>query len=304
MSSTRSTRAAREQRVRSTQAKIAAQRSAERRRRRLLLAVTSLIVVAAVFVTLVLVKLTGGGSRSSATPSAALSAAATAHVVESATQVPAAVLDAIGPGQVTNPPTGIPVAAALTSGGKPNVVYLGYEWCPYCAAQRWALVVALSRFGTFSGLGLTQSAGDDVYPNTRTFTFASAKYDSPYLTLSAVEMQDANRNPLHNPTAEQQQLLSVYDEPPYVAANAAGGIPFVDLGGKYVISGASFSPQVLAGLNWPQIDAALSDPHSAVAKAVDGSANALTAALCNLTSQQPSSVCSAKAVTEAKGALK
>ncbi len=31
---------------------------------------------------------------------------------------------------------------ALTSGGKPQIVYMGAEYCPYCAAERWAMVVA------------------------------------------------------------------------------------------------------------------------------------------------------------------
>ncbi len=311
MSSTRSThsprphRTTREERMRKAQAKIAAQRAAERRRRRrLLLAAASLVGVVAVFVSLILVKTAGGGSQSSGTHTAELSAAATAKVVDDATNVPASVLDAVGRGTAANPPVGISGAPALTSAGKPELVYIGYDWCPYCAAQRWALVVALSRFGTFNGLGLTQSASDDVYPSTNTFTFATMKYSSPYLAFSAVEMQDANRKPLQAPTAEQQHLLAVYDEPPYVPAAAAGGIPFLDFGGKYVLNGSSFDPQSLSGKSWTQIAAVLSDPSSSIAKGVNGSANVLTAALCTLTGQQPSGVCSSKAVTEAKGALK
>lgn len=305
MSSTRSTRATREERLRKAQAKIAAQRAAERRRRRMLLASVTVVVVLAVFLSLILVKVAGGGSRASGdTQTAGLSAAATAQVVEAATHVPDSVLNAVGRGTASNPPATISGAPALTSDGKPEIVYIGYDWCPYCAAQRWALVVALSRFGTFSGLGLTQSASNDVYADTRTFTFSNVKYSSSYLAFTAVEMQDANRNPLQTPTAEQQQLLAVYDEPPYVSANAAGGIPFVDFGGKYVNNGSSYSPQVLVGKSWSQIATALSDPNSAIAQGVNGSANVITAAFCNLTGQQPSSVCSSKAVTEAKGMLK
>ena len=40
----------------------------------------------------------------------------------------------------------------LSSGGKPEVLYVGTEFCPYCAAESWSLIVALSRFGQFSGL--------------------------------------------------------------------------------------------------------------------------------------------------------
>ena len=68
-------------------------------------------------------------------------------------------------------------------------------------------------------------------------------------------------------------------------------IPFVDLAGRYVISGASYDPQVLQGKTHAQIAAALSDPNSAIAKGADGAANLITAAICQATSNQPGSVC-------------
>lgn len=298
MSSTRPAR------VRAAQAKIAAQRAAQtRHRRRMMLASGSIAAVVALFATLLIVKAATGAPHSGAagTVSAAPSAVTT-QVAASVAHVPASVLDTVGRGNVANPPTRITGADALTSGGKPQVVYLGYEWCPYCAAQRWALVVALGRFGTFTGLGLTQSAGDDVYPSTHTFTFAHAAYTSAYLSFSATEMQDANRNPLQTPTAAEQHLIDVYDQPPYTSSS--GGLPFLDLGGRYVVSGASYNPQTLAGQDWTQIADALANPSSADAQAVDGSANALTAALCTLTGNQPAAVCSSIAVTAAKGTLK
>jgi hypothetical protein len=67
----------------------------------------------------------------------------------------------------------------------------------------------------------------------------------------------------------------------------------VDFGNKYLIAGASYSPQVLAGLSWATIAADLSNPSSPVAKAVDGTANYITAALCKLTGNQPASACTA-----------
>lgn len=39
---------------------------------------------------------------------------------------------------------------ALTAAGKPDLRYIGAEFCPICAAERWAMYVALSKFGTFS----------------------------------------------------------------------------------------------------------------------------------------------------------
>ena len=58
-----------------------------------------------------------------------------------------------------------------------------------------------------------------------------------------------------------------------------GSIPFLDIGNRYVVIGASYSPQVLAGLSPSQIAAQLQDPSSPVAQAIDGTANDITAAI-------------------------
>src|SRR6185437_1083476 len=87
-------------------------------------------------------------------------------------------------------PAGVHVMAgrgALTRSGKPEVLYVGLESCPACATQRWGLVVALSQFGTFSRLGLGQSAVTER-PFVRSFTFSGARYSSPYLSFDAVEV--------------------------------------------------------------------------------------------------------------------
>ena len=299
MSTTRANRA------RTAQAKIAAQRAAAQRRRRIMLATASISAVIAVFSGMVIAKAAAGPNHPAAqSTSSGPAAAVTAQVLAAVTTVPAATLDSVGAGSVTNPPHAISGAPSLTAGGKPEIVYLGYEWCPFCAAERWAITVALSRFGSFTGLGLVQSASDDVYPSTHTITYAGASYSSQYLAFTPVEMQDANRNPLQTPTEAEQQLISVYDAPPYVSSASSGGLPFLDLGGKYVVSGASFDPQTLAGQTWSQIAAALSAPSSADAQAIDGSANAITAALCTLTGDKPTAVCTSPAVAKAKGTLR
>ena len=86
-------------------------------------------------------------------------------------------------------------------------------------------------------------------------------------------------------------------------AASQGAIPFIDFGNKYLISGASYSPQVLQGKTWAQISAALSDPSSPIAKAVDGTANYITAAICKLTNNQPANVCTAPSITALSGKL-
>src|SRR5581483_4960768 len=96
---------------------------------------------------------------------------------------------------------------------------------------------------------------------------------------------------LQTPTKDQQNLLNKYDAPPYVQSANKGAIPFVDFGNKYIISGASYSNNVLAGKNWSQIAAALHDPNSPIAKAIGGTANYMTAAICKMTGNQPATAC-------------
>ncbi len=40
---------------------------------------------------------------------------------------------------------------------------------------------------------------------------------------------------LDTPTAAQQQLLQTYNAPPYVSADSAGAIPFIDFGNRYLV---------------------------------------------------------------------
>jgi len=178
----------------------------------------------------------------------------------------------------------------------PEVLYVGAEYCPFCASQRWALVIALNRFGTFTGLSATHSAGDDVFPNTATLSFHGSSYTSQYLSFTGVEIADRNRNPLETLNAQQQQLVSTYDAPPYVAASSKGSVPFVDFGNQFVQTGAAYSPQLLAGLSHDQIAAQLTtNPTGPVAQAILGSANAFTAIICALTGGQPAEVCTSAA---------
>ena len=222
---------------------------------------------------------------------------ALASVVTDTTSVPASTLDTVGAGSgVTALPVAIKNGSPLTSGGKPEMLYIGAQYCPFCAAERWAMVVALSRFGTFSGLSTVHSSSTDEFPNTSTWTFDKATYTSQYLTFSSVETETnipsgSSYTPLQTPTSAQQALLDKYDAPPYVPSADAGAIPFVDFGNKYMISGASYSPQVLQGKSWATIASALKDPTSPIAKAVDGTANYMTATICKLTGNQPATAC-------------
>ncbi|GAA5179826.1 DUF929 domain-containing protein [Rugosimonospora acidiphila] len=276
-----------------------AQRKAARaRRQRFTIAGSAVLVVVVVLGVLIGVKVAGGGNK---TPAAATSLAAS-DVVNPLTTVPVDALNQVGKGQVTTLPSVTSGQTMLSDNGKPLIVYVGAEYCPYCAAERWAMVQALSRFGTFSNLGQTHSSSTDVFPNTPTLSFHGSSYTSQYLSFQGVETETNRQQgngyaPLDKPTAAQQALVNKYDAAPYVPSDAAGSIPFIDFANKAIVSGSSYSPQLLAGKTPAQVAAALSNPSDPIAKAVDGTANAFTAMLCQLTNGQPGNVCTTSSAT-------
>jgi len=60
---------------------------------------------------------------------------------------------------------------------------------------------------------------------------------------------------------------------------------------------------VLANLTWQDIANKLSDSNSNVTKGIVGSANYLTAAICQVTNQQPTSVCNSDPIPQIENAL-
>ncbi len=115
--------------------RIAAERAARKRaeaRRRLQAAIGAVAAVLAVVVTLVAVKLTSTPARLVASESQASPA-----VVRQVTTVPAAVLTGVSPGQAISPLQTVKTSGPpLTIGGKPTIVFVSEESCPFCAAER------------------------------------------------------------------------------------------------------------------------------------------------------------------------
>jgi hypothetical protein len=253
-----------------------AKRAARRRaaaRQRLLIPLASAGVVLAVIVGLVATSLASGGASAS-------EAAAPTIVVKQATSLPPGVLSRIGTGQALTPLMPVSPGSPLRIDGKPTIVFVSEESCPFCAAERWPVVIALSHFGTWAHLGATTSSATDVYPSTSTFSFRDATYSSPYITLRTTELTDNAGHQLQAPTRLDTKLIERYDVPPYVnSADQSGAVPFLDIDNHYILAGAQYDPEVLAGLTTREIAAQLSDPKSPVAQAIDQSANALIAAI-------------------------
>ena len=273
-------------------------------------------LVVLVVATLVIIKVTGGSS--SATASGFQSADPT--VVAQLTQIPPAVFNTVGvkssvvavtPPQALRGQPGL-VGTSRTGAKLPEVFYYGSEYCPFCAAQRWATIVALSRFGTWSGLGNMESSTHpgEYAPGTPTFTFVQATFASKYLTFESVE-QNTNifssalnfYTPLQTPTKAELANFKKYDTTKYIhgiTAQQDYSIPYISIGNKFIVSGASYTPLALANLTRSQIASGLSDPTSPITDAIIASANYQTAALCTLTKNQPGAVCSSAGVTAAK----
>ena len=272
-------------------------------------------VVVVVVATLVVLKVTGGGPTSNSGTWQATDPALVADL----TQVPASTFNSVGidsPVSHVYPPIvlkGQPLLTTTSSTGTtlPEVLYIGAEWCPYCAAERWAMILAFSRFGTFSGLGNISSSSTDVYPNTPTFSFAKSKFTSPYFVFKSVEVQNNvinpatnNYSPLDKLTSAQNALWTKYESPKYIpGSNGSKGYPFISFGNQALVSGPTYVPSILQGQSRSQIAAGLSDPTSPITQAIVASANYLTASVCALTHDQPASVCASPGVAAAKKAL-
>lgn len=176
------------------------------------------------------------------------------------------------------------LATPQLANGVPLALYVGADYCPFCASMRWPLVRALSRFGTFSGLGQRQSTvGVDGFPAIATYDFNHITYQSQYVAFQAVETADANGNPLQQPDATQASLLNRFD--------ANGSIPFVFVG-RYTAR-LPYSPALLEGRSFQQIqdDAGSANPDQ-LGRAIDDEADMITALVCAVDGAQPAAVCS------------
>lgn len=280
--------------------------SAQPRRMPLALVTVVLVVVVSLMaVALFAVKLTRRTTGSGPPPTAL----ASASVVRDATHVPGTVLAAIAaPGPpVVSAPAPLAGSRPLRSGDLPLVVYVGAEYCPFCAAERWALVEALSRFGSFSHLGATSSASDLVFPSVASFSFHGASYQSHSVAFAATETYTDTTSsgggfiPLAPLSGTDRTLLRRFDVPPL--APAAGALPFIDIGGLDAVIGAQFSPGLLRGLSMTEVASDLSDPASPVAVAIDGSANEIAAVICTETGNLPTTACGSTAVQNARARL-
>jgi thiol-disulfide isomerase/thioredoxin len=292
----------------SAQARIAAQRAAQQkneRRRNLFVTGGTLVGVIVIVAVIVII-----GVHSNKPKAGASATGASKTVTSAIANVPSTAFDNVdfATSGFSAPAKTLTGQTALTANGKPEVLYMGAEYCPFCAAERWPLTVALSRFGSFSGLQQTFShQAPEVYPSTPTLSFVGSTYTSDYITFESVEMESnavkgSGYAPLQTPTAAQANLLDTLDVA--TSGGSTGGIPFIDYGNKYAqTDGANYSPQILAGLTQDQVAADLSQPTTKPGAAILATANAISSYICSIDGNKPATVCNSKGVTTAQVTL-
>ncbi len=253
-------------------------------------AIFTIALVICIVAVLVIVKVTGGSESGSGVVDQSSPPAGTpipAATLSKLASVPVSTLNAAPTGGILNAPQAV-ANPALTANGKPEILYIGAEWCPHCAAERWPLYLALSKFGTFSPPpGRIHSANRDG--NVPTLTFYGTTYSSPYLSFVPVEVYTNHPSAngytaLQTPTPSQLQLWQ----------NSNGGtFPFVDLGGKQVLTGAQYSFADLQNLHFSSVAAQVGDNTTTIGANIDASAAQLVKTICgSLSHGQPAAVCS------------
>ena len=220
----------------------------ERRARTRTYGIVTIALVVVIVGVLVIVKVAGGGSGSGTVDQASPPAgtpipAATLAKLQS---VPISTLGAAQTSRIVTSPQSVK-GSSLVAGGKPELLFIGAEFCPHCAAERWPLYLALSKFGTFKPQpGRIHSANQEG--DVPTLTFYGTTYTSPYLSFNPVEVytnkpQGNGYAPLQTPTKAQLTLWQ----------NTNGGsFPFIDFGGKMVLPSAQYLFTSLQNLPFPR----------------------------------------------------
>lgn len=263
-------------------------------------------LVAVVMVAFLVVSLMGGhggqtggkGSSQAAAPAKGtyrLSAAALSELHN----VPASMLlknaEAANVSQVTAPEVLPSSAPSVTSNGRPEIIYIGTPFCAACAGERWALVLALSKFGTFANLSGTTSA--DIHPGGPTFSFSGATYTSRYLSFVTDEQTplsakysggvDAGSLTL---SEQEYQIMTSWDVTPY--ATQSDAVPFLYIGGKFLLSGFQYDSSKIWRMSFQAATKLITSGSTAVSKNMQAAAGFLVADFCALSNGQPASICS------------
>jgi len=173
--------------------------------------------------------------------------------------------------------------------GKLYVFFMGAEYSPYCAAERWAVVRALQKYGQFDGLRQTMSAArDEQLLNLPTYDFTKATYTSPHIEFTSRETKDREFKPLQKLLKTEEKLVRKFDPDKE--------IPFLLIGGRFIQVGSGFSPKIFIGHTFRQTETELKKAESEIRKTIDDEANIIAALLC--VSGLPPELCKETSIAE------
>jgi len=223
-----------------------------------------------------------------------------ASFVRTSVAVPDSVLEAVGHPSVATPLIAIHRQPSLTDEGKPVLVYVGSGACPSCAYQQWALLVALSRFGSFSNLGqfvIPPSTSGPPLPLS--WSFAGSTYTSSVLNFEPAEVSPlATTGPNGNvlPPQAMNRLQRKAIDRLEGGSSVTQSFPFTDIANRFWDHGFAVRPSntwytLLQGLSLDQVAADLSHPSSPVAQVIDGAANYMIGDICAVAGKKSAPIC-------------
>jgi len=173
--------------------------------------------------------------------------------------------------------------------GKLFVLFVGAEHCPFCAAERWAIVRALQKFGQWSDLKQTMSAArDEPFLNLPTYDFTEATYTSSHIEFVARELKNREFKPLQKLLKTEEKIIRKF--------NPQKEIPFLLVGGRFMQLGAGFTPKIFIGHTFRQTETELKKAESEIRKTIDAEGNIIAALLC--VSGLPPELCKETGVAE------
>lgn len=166
-------------------------------------------------------------------------------------------------------------AVPLFINGKLDFLFVGGQFCPFCAMERWAVVMALQHYGNFSNLSPLVSAEDNV----PTYDFIGATYSSNLITFEPFEVWNnvapPNQQALESLPSQPQQIYNTY---------GTGAIPFICIGGSVYRSGAGISLNVnqFAGASRSTITSQIASKSGPFYSQISTEANSLVQLINNL----------------------
>jgi len=189
------------------------------------------------------------------------------------------------------------VSAPLLQGRKPVLLFIGAQYCPFCAAERWSIVKALALFGTWPTLAVGHStAGQSGFGDVPTFDLLHATYRSPHAVFEGKDVADGSGAALQSLTPDEQSLLNRYDP--------TGSIPMIYVDG-YVLLGSDYSPAELQGRTFAEVQGQLQQNSGATyVRDINAEANLLTAFLCKADGNEPHAACGSSVIQEIEQELR